>query len=319
MCLEDLWKGMVRTMRKNGMLWSVSCMMVLLSFICSSCTVNPDTQDATQNTETEAPETEVTKPMQNEKLLQTEMISTSPYGTTKNVMTYDEFGRLITTETYSDGALSLTCTVTYDENGYKNSDVQSGSIDYKDEWINSADGKILSGKITSKTSFGTMIFSYAYEYDDNGRILSYVRTDSNEHVIQQKKYRYTDENGSYVLTETGEGYPEAVVTCIANAQGTIVEKIVVSGGRETTRTKYDEHGNEIEIISDGGKVTYKNTYSNTLLTQIEITDSDGELVQKTVYAYDESGNLLSVVITDASGTIIDHTEIIYTLCTVKES
>ena len=306
-------------MKKNSMLLSVSCMMILLSFICSSCTANQDTQDTTHNTETEATETEATKPTQNEKLLKTEVISTSPYGTTKDVMTYDEFGRLITTETYSDGVLSLTRTVAYDENGYKNSDIQSGAIDYKDEWVNSADGKILSGKITSKTSFGTTIFSYAYEYDDNGRILSYVRTDSAEHVIQQKEYRYTDENGSYVLTENGEGQPETVVTCTANAQGTIVEKIVVTGGRETTHTKYDEHGNEIEIFSDGGKVTYNNTYSNTLLTQIEITDSDGELVQKIVYAYDENGNLLSMVVTDASGTTLDKTEIIYTLCTVKES
>ena len=132
--------------------------------------------------------TDVSQPTQKEVLLQSEVIETTPYGTTRYQMEYDSLGRLITQTVYADGQDPAVYTYTYDAFGYLNSDTRTGIIEYAEQWENDEDGRILSGSVVIKSSFGTTKTSYTYQYDENGRVSVYTRTDEAGKITQKKEY-----------------------------------------------------------------------------------------------------------------------------------
>lgn len=262
--------------------------------------------------------TDVSQPMQKEVLLQSEVIETTPYGTTRYQMEYDSMGRLITQTVYADGQDPAVYTYTYDAFGYLNSDTRTGSIEYAEQWENDKDGRILSGSVVITSSFGTTKAFYNYQYDENGRVSVYTRTSEAGEITQKKEYEYIDSNGSYSVTETGAGMPTQTTTYMMDSQGNLVEQTIKSGDREISQTQYDAYGNVIQSVANGVVTYSENIYEQELLTQVKVLDGEGNLMQQRVNTYDQNNMLVLSVITDASGTVISQTEIKYTLCVIEQ-
>ena len=262
--------------------------------------------------------TDVSQPTQKEVLLQSEVIETTPYGTTRYQMEYDSMGRLITQTVYADGQDPSVYTYTYDAFGYLNSDTRTGSIEYAEQWENDEDGRILSGSVVIKSSFGTTKTSYTYQYDENGRVSVYTLTDEAGKITQKKEYEYIDSNGSYSVTVTGASMPTQTTTYMMDPQGNLVEQTTKSGDREISQIKYDAYGNVIQSVANGVVTKSENIYEQELLTQVKVLDGEGTLMQQKVNTYDQNNMLVLAVITDASGTVISQTEIKYTLCVIEQ-
>lgn len=262
--------------------------------------------------------TDVSQPTQKEVLLQSEVIETTPYGTTRFQMEYDSMGRLITQTVYADGQDPAVYTYTYDAFGYLNSDTRTGIIEYAEQWENDEDGRILSGSVVIKSSFGTTKTSYTYQYDENGRVSVYTQTDEAGKITQKKEYEYIDSHASYSVTETSASMPTQTTTYMMDSQGNLVEQTTKSGDREISQIKYDAYGNVIQSVANGVVTKSENIYDQELLTQVKVFDEEGNLMQQRVNTYDQNNMLVLTVITDASGTVISRTEIKYTLCVIEQ-
>ena len=262
--------------------------------------------------------TDVSQPTQNEVLLQSEVIETTPYGTTRYQMEYDSMGRLITQTVYADGQDPAVYTYTYDAFGYLNSDTRTGIIEYAEQWENDEDGRILSGSVVIKSSFGTTKTSYTYQYDENGRVSVYTQTSEAGKITQKKEYEYIDSHGSYSVTETSASMPTQTTTYMMDSQGNLVEQTTKSGDREISQIKFDAYGNVIQSVANGVVTKSENIYDRELLTQVKVLDGEGNLMQQKVNTYDQNNMLVLTVITDASGTVISQTEIKYILCVIEQ-
>ncbi len=307
----ELRKGLFIDMKKLAALLIILALGSTFVGCQNGMQDDPHSSDQSTNIET-------SQPVKNEVFLQSEVIETTPYGTTRYQMEYDSMGRLITQTVYADGQDPSVYTYTYDAFGYLNSDTRTGSIEYAEQWENDEDGRILSGSVVIKSSFGTTKTSYTYQYDENGRVSVYTRTSEAGEITQKKEYEYIDSNGSYSVTETGAGMPTQTTTYMIDPQGNLVEQTTKSGDREISQIKYDAYGNVIQSVANGVVTKSENIYDRELLTQVKVFDEEGNLMQQRVNTYDQNNMLVLSVITDASGTVISQTEIKYTLCVIEQ-
>ncbi len=296
----------------------LTTLLIIILALCSTFAGCQNGMQDESNSSDQSTSIETSQPAKNEVFLQSEVIETTPYGTTRYQMEYDSMGRMITQTVYADGQDPAVYTYTYDAFGYLNSDTRTGIIEYAEQWENDEDGRILSGSVVIKSSFGTTKTSYTYQYDENGRASVYTQTDESGKITQKKEYEYIDSHGSYSVTETSASMPTQTTTYMMDSQGNLVEQTTKSGDREISQIKFDAYGNVIQSVANGVVTKSENIYDRELLTQVKVLDGEGNLMQQKVNTYDQNNMLVLTVITDASGTVISQTEIKYTSCVIEQ-
>ena len=225
----------------------------------------------------------------NVRFLITELTQTTPEGSMKYVSQYDDEGKRIEQTAYKDGEEQSVTTFTYDENGNENGFIfVSPEYTTTEEWMNDEEGRIISRTSTTESPSETSV------------------------TVDEYQYEYTDDNGSYVMTSVTNGQSGFAYSYTYNDKHALIEETFFANGIEYSRTKYDEHGNPTEIISANGETTtYKNRYAGGLLKETTQRNSDGAVQTKTVYSYDEHGNVIMKVQTDGTGAVVLTTEIAY--------
>ena len=229
-----------------------------------------------------------------------------PFGNTKSVFSYDEFGRLIETTAFSNSKKYMVETLTYDGNGFLTVKKQqtfnsSGKIisDFKEEFVNSN-----SGFPISVTTIANDSVAYAtYEYDQKNRVLLYLQKDGSGIILDKKVYDYFDNNGSYLYTEINNSTTKHIYDSAGNELEYSVTK---SDGSVLVlyQYTYDERNNVIKSIDkDGAICDHINTYDNNGRLQSYAIYNGAELVSKAIFEYDEYGNLLKKEQTNAAGTV----------------
>lgn len=226
------------------------------------------------------------------------------FGTTKSEFQYDEYGRVIVFTSYSDDKPYTQQETTYDENGfmikqetYRFDASGNRKADTIRTFVNSDSGNPLQENRTLNGVASVI----TYTYNEQDRVVLYEHKDETGELLQKRQYVYTDDFGSYRVTEFDGRVNEYVYDANGNE---LLYRFTNADGdiQHSIENEYDSHNNVIKTVSAEGVFEFTNVYDGDRLLSIESV-SDGELVQKTTYEYDAYGNCVKKTETNATGTV----------------
>ena len=138
---------------------------------------------------------------------------------------------------------------------------------------------------------------YVYLHDASGRITEEHTVDPDGTVTNRKQFRYgVDEQGRQLalVAVTDEGLFAHAEFSLYDGRGLLAEQIMVSGQGIAEKSLYDVRGN---LIYDAryfqGRLVLEATHHYSpldRLTESRFYGSDGELMRKDLYRYDQAGN-----------------------------
>lgn len=243
--------------------------------------------------------------------------------------TYDDAGRLLTHYRFdSNDALTDSSEYTYNSAGICIYSVSTeyaadGSVKWRYEYNADQYGNIINGYTYSAGGVLDTANQYRYTYDDQGRILTDIRSNLNGTITQWLEYTY-DEAGNitslirrnadgsvrtsttYHFDEAGHCVQEDYVDTVNETLSYSIHRVIDSKGNLLSEYTMDHNGAPVS----GKEFTYDD--AGNMLTEVTVdTVSGGTLVSRT-YTYDEAGNQLSNSYYDANGVLLNITTSEYT-------
>lgn len=212
---------------------------------------------------------------------------------------YDEKGNLITEISYyPDGSIIQQLEYSYDEKG-----------NLKEETLEEEGSEVAERKTHDYLENGKKHKTYVhyldgsydtieYIYDDKGRLISKITTDSEGEVDQRKEYKFQDDK---LLKETEYDHEDNItdeLTYNYDDKGNLKEMTHYDGIEKIsvkTLHEYDEKGRRIEsiIYNNKGKPVEKHGFSYDEEDRvIEATEETAYENNTTTMQYDAKGNII---------------------------
>lgn len=138
---------------------------------------------------------------------------------------------------------------------------------------------------------------YLYVYDDTGRLIEEQTIAADESVAYKKHFAYgSDEQGrmSARIAVTDKGLFTHAEFTLYDGRGFMAEELMITGQGVSEKSLYDVRGNLVyQARYFQGRLVLEATHHHGLfgrLTESRFYGSEGDLMRKDQYRYDQAGN-----------------------------